>query len=210
MGRTKGMIMMIRGPDLFMLAIICIAALAAYYALFPLQAPIVLARFTGIAGFMLLCFSLMLGPLATLFPKSFAAILEYRRAMGLSSFFIIFAHFTLILALYFNWDVSRALVGLPLLLAAPAFLLYLLLAITSNSWSMKNVPQWKNLQRLAYILFILAFAHFLLKANGLYKDVGGVFFVNVAEVAMAALGIATIILQVAGASVTLGRKSAPE
>jgi DMSO/TMAO reductase YedYZ heme-binding membrane subunit len=57
---------------------------------------------------------------------------------------------------------------------------------------------WKNVQRFNYLAFVFSTVHFILLANGLFVQAGGKTSVNAAEVALLALGIATVGLQVAG------------
>jgi DMSO/TMAO reductase YedYZ heme-binding membrane subunit len=80
-------------------------------------------------------------------------------------------------------------------------IIFLLLACTSFDKAIRKMgfSKWKLLQRFTYIGFILSFAHFLLNLNGYFVLLRtGVVFVNIAEIILILLGIATILIQFAG------------
>ncbi len=84
--------------ELFLAIIIVLAALAGYEALFPPPASTALIRFLALGGFFLVCAALSIGPLAVLSPKTFAAMMEPRRAVGIASFAFVLLHFLLVLS----------------------------------------------------------------------------------------------------------------
>ncbi|MFA5076959.1 MAG: ferric reductase-like transmembrane domain-containing protein [Candidatus Micrarchaeia archaeon] len=185
------------------------AMLAAYHALFPVPAAMVFTRFLGLAGFMVLCVALMLGPLSAISPATFGPLLMHRRAVGIAAFALVLAHFLVSFSLELGGNVGYVLAQAPLQLGAVAFAILTVLALISNDWAFRNVPSWKGIQRLAYIAFVLSFGHFLLKASGMFVAVaGGKVFANAAELAMVALGMATILLQLVGFYIMGKRKSA--
>ncbi len=186
---------------LFLALFAAIALVGAYHALFAVPVAVAFTRFLALSGFLLLCTSLMIGPLAVLWPKGFAPLVEARRAVGVSAFVFVLLHFLLTAAVIFKWQLAPLILsGTPFWAAISATLMLFALTITSTDHAIRflGASNWKNLQRLAYVAFALSFAHFLLKANGLFANAGGKAFVNLAEVFALALGILTILLQIAG------------
>jgi len=185
---------------LFLLIIIALAVLGAYHALFPIPAEIAFTRFFALSGFMLICVSLLIGPLATIWPKSFALLIEPRRAVGIAAAAFAFIHILISLGLTFGWNLN-VLLGTPgFIVVVPATILLFVLAVTSADYAIKILGPglWKNVQRFNYLVFILSFAHFILKSNGLFTALQGKTFVNLAEVFCILLGIVTVALQFAG------------
>ncbi len=81
------------------------------------------------------------------------------------------------------------------------FLNGLMLAITpiNKVIQLFGFSSWKLLQRFVYLAFVLSVLHSIFDTNGLFiplKD--GSAFVNLAEILLILLGIATILLQIAG------------
>jgi DMSO/TMAO reductase YedYZ heme-binding membrane subunit len=158
-------------------------------------------RYFAMAGFFMLCVSLIIGPLVTLKPQEFGQLLEPRRAVGVIAFLFIAMHFVLVFALTQGFDISFTLNAPELFIGLPPLLVFFALAVTSSNAAIKalSFPNWKLLHRLTYSAFLLSFAHFLLKSNGLFVKVqGGQTFLSLAEVLLVALGFATIILQAIG------------
>jgi len=192
---------MLKNSLLFFLLGLGTALLAFYNALFPVLAITAMTRFLALEGFFLLCVSLIIGPLAVLFPKKFCQLLETRRSVGLLAFAAIALHFLLVFAISYNFSLSPIFSGFPLLVALPALLLLAVIALFSNDYSMKKLGffKWKAVQRLAYFVFALSLAHFAMEANGLFTGAsGGKVFANLAELSMLALALAAILLQFAG------------
>ncbi|VVB65373.1 Sulfoxide reductase heme-binding subunit YedZ [Candidatus Gugararchaeum adminiculabundum] len=184
----------------FLLLISTIALLALYHALFPLPAYVVFDRFFALSGFFLLCVSMALGPLAILWPKEFCQLIETRRAVGIAACVFVLMHFIVAFGVQYRMQAGMLFAETPLLIALPALAIIALLAIFSNDYSVRMLggKNWKNIQRLVYIAFVLSLIHYLLQAKGLFVPVGGITFVNIAEVFALAIGAATIILQLAG------------
>lgn len=185
---------------LFLLIIIALASLGAYHSLFPIPAEIAFTRFFALSGFLLICVSLIIGPLATIWPKSFALLIEPRRAVGIAAAAFAFIHVVISLGLTFGWNLNL-LLGTPgFIVAVPATVLLFVLAATSADYAIKVLGPglWKNVQRFNYLVFILSFAHFILKSNGLFTALQGKTFVNLAEVFCILLGTAAVVLQAAG------------
>ncbi|MEM2138136.1 MAG: ferric reductase-like transmembrane domain-containing protein [Candidatus Anstonellaceae archaeon] len=197
---------------LFLLILVGMALLAVYQAFVPAPggAPQVAIRFLGLVGFFLLCVSLIIGPLAVLWPQKFAQLIEPRRAVGVSAFIFSALHFSLVLSLYFKFDFGSILSLLPLAIALPPYIIMLAMALTSNDWATNKLgmAKWKMLHRLVYVTFALTFAHFVLSANSLFPKEGSQAPINLAEVALLLLGGVVIVLQIAGFLTFRKRQSA--
>jgi len=181
--------------------IVAIILLAAYQFLFPLPPQTNLIRFFALAGFFMLCASLIIGPLAVLFPKKFCALIKHRKRVGIVAFVFIAAHFLLVLYYTYALNTSFLFSDVRTIAALLATIIILVLAITSANRVLRKMgfPKWKMLQRGAYVAFALSFFHFLLDTNGLFISIsGGRIFLNIAEVVMIILGVLTIVLQVMG------------
>ncbi len=185
---------------LFLLLIGAMILLGAYNSLFPVPASTAFIRFFGLSAFMLLCVSLIIGPLALLWPATFAQLIEPRRAIGITSFVFVLLHLFILALARFDSDFAAALLSTNPVVTVTATALLFLLTITSSDFAVKTLGAglWKNVQRFNYLAFVLSFAHFILFSNGLFINVRGTMFVNLAEAALALLGIVTILLQIAG------------
>jgi DMSO/TMAO reductase YedYZ heme-binding membrane subunit len=134
-------------------------------------------RAFGFAGFTLLTFILMIGPLARLTDR-FKPLLYNRRHMGVSAFFLMLIHAALVMVWYFGFsdlDPFTALLtinpnydrigGFPFeSLGLVAFLILFLMAATSHDFWLANLgaPFWKALHMGVYIAYALLVAHVLL------------------------------------------------
>lgn len=185
---------------LFLILFCAVALIGAYQALFPVPSATSFGRFFALSGYLLLCVTLIIGPLALFWPKEYAPIIEPRRAVGIACFVFALLHALLVVAVRWGWDFGPLLSGPGLFAAVPATLVLLALALTSSDYAIKMMGPgvWKNVQRFNYLAFAFSTLHFLLLSNGLFRQVGGKLFVNAAEALLLALGIATAILQVAG------------
>jgi len=127
---------------------------------------------SGVYAIYLLVFTLAITPLAYLLKplKSGKTIgrwlLARRRYFGLGSFYYLCLHL-----IYYIRQVNDLLnvlyesVDLPLAVAWAAFLIFFLLAITSNNLSVRKLGKaWKPLHRLTYLGAIFSFWHWLLFA----------------------------------------------
>ncbi|MFH1785505.1 MAG: ferric reductase-like transmembrane domain-containing protein [Candidatus Micrarchaeota archaeon] len=161
-------------------------------------------RFSALAAYLLLCITLLIGPLVTLWPKEFAQIVEPRRAIGIASFVFVLLHVFLSMAHYFSWDINGIFSVPPMAIGTVALILLFLLTITSCDFAIKKLGAvwWKRIQQFNYLAFILVTIHFVMKANGLFKGNS----INLAEVSLIVLGAATVVLQIVG-FVTRGRKN---
>ena len=187
--------------------------LAANQAFSALPAQRAVVQFLGLSSFFLLCVSLIVGPLAVLKPAMFAQLIEPRKAVGIAAFVFTALHALFVLSLYFKWDLASVFAFFPLVIALPAFVILLALALTSSDWATKKLgmANWKLLHRFVYIAFALSMWHFVLQANGLFSNPlipGMVAFSNLAEIALLLLGLATIALQAAGFYVYGKRRAA--
>jgi DMSO/TMAO reductase YedYZ heme-binding membrane subunit len=190
---------------MWLLILVAMALIGAYNAQSPAPGQSVIVRTLALDSFLLLCVSLMIGPLSTLWPDRFAQLIEPRRAVGIASFVFMAAHGILAIALMMKFNLNAVFGNPDLLIAVPALLLYLALALTSSNWAVSTLGNnnWKNLHRLTYLAFLLVLGHFLLKSNGLWRGANNL---NLSEVALVALGAATVILQIIGLNAKIKRK----
>ncbi len=123
---------------------------------------------TGKAALILLLLSLSCRPLNTVF--AFKQVLKLRKSLGLYAFMYGLLHFLVfvvdnglvansfnLLAVYqATFEKRYALAGFS------ALMILLILALTSNQWSMKRLGKnWDRLHRLAYLAGIMAIIHFI-------------------------------------------------
>ncbi len=172
-----------------------------YYSLFPIPAATEAIRFFAMAGFLMLCTSLLIGPLTVLNPKKFGILIKERRAVGVIAFLLILAHFILVFALAYNYNPAFLFSTFSIIIGTPAMIILFLLAFTSFDKAIRKMGfgKWKLLQRFTYLAFILSFIHFVLNLNGYFVLLPtGEVFVNIAEIILILLGIITIIAQFIG------------
>jgi|GEM_PF-728494 len=188
----------------FLFLILAISFLGTYNFLRTENAISAGTRFLALSGFFLMSVSLSIGPLATISPKNFSALIEPRRAVGIASFFLVFLHVFLSFGYQFGWNFSFFLINLPMQVGTIAFVLMIPLAITSADWATKALGPafWKNLQRLTYPAFAFSLWHFAFKGNGLSLENP-----NFAEFSVIFFALAAIALQVAGFSIVRKRKA---
>lgn len=185
---------------LYLILFGAIALIGAYEALFPLPAPTAFTRFFALSAYLLLCVSLMIGPLVVLRPKEFVQLMEPRRAVGIACFIFVLLHVLLAVSIGFGGNIGVLFYGANMWVATLATLILLALTLTSSDYAIRKLgpAAWKNIQRLNYLAFALASLHFISYATGLFVNVNGNMFVNAAEVSFLLLGVLTVILQVAG------------
>ncbi len=185
---------------LFLIIMIATVTMGVYEALEPLQAGMAFTRFLGLEAFMLLCISLIIGPLAVLDQK-FIPLVEPRRSIGLAAFALMIGHIILAVVAEYQWDIASMLTYTPVLISIPAAALMSILALTSCDYAIKKLgpKNWKLVQSANYLIFIFSFMHFIQSATGLFTaQKTGRVLVNYLEVAMVALGIVVVMLQVRG------------
>jgi sulfoxide reductase heme-binding subunit YedZ len=147
-------------------ALLPLARLAWYYwqgkfIIDPIQE---ITTYTGRTALILLILSLACTPINVLF--GFRQIIRVRRALGLYAFMYIVLHFLTFVGWDYGFDLALlgpAIFDQRFVLAGfAAFLLLLPLAITSTqSWRKRLGKNWKRLQRLVYLVNVLAILHFL-------------------------------------------------
>lgn len=191
---------------MFLLIIAAMAALAAYQATVEVPASYAFVRLLGLQAFLLLCVSLAIGPIATLDP-SYAQLIEPRRAVGLAAFVLMIGHVLLAVSLEYGWQLQYLLDQLPMLVAIAAAMMMALLALTSCDYAVKTLGNrnWKRVQNMNYIVFALAFFHFVQQSNGLFAKGGQLAPTNLAEAAMVLAGLLVVALQIAGFLARRGR-----
>ncbi len=119
---------------------------------------------TGKTALILLVLSLACAPASALF--GFKSALTVRRALGLYAFFYALAHATMFIGVDYGFDLAllpSAILERPYaLVGAAAFLILLLLALTSTKGWMKRLgKRWTTLHRGVYFAALLVIAHFV-------------------------------------------------
>jgi len=185
---------------LFLILIVGIALIGVYQSLFPIPTITTFDRFFALSSFFLLCISLIIGPLVTIWPKEYAQLIEPRRAVGLASFVFVALHIFLAMTSVFDWQLNLLIGSPPALVAVPATLILLVLTLISSDFAIKKLGPvlWKQIQQFNYFAFVLSFVHFIQRATGLFIFNGSGTFVNFTEVVLVFLGIATVVLQISG------------
>lgn len=184
---------------MWFLIIISLTFILFYTAFFPVSSEIAIIRFFGLAGILLVCVSLSIGPLVLFFPK-LAELIEPRRAVGLSGFVFILAHVFLVMDLYFDFNPELMGNQINLIFGSLALIVFLPVAISSmdRAITLLGSKKWKMVQRLTYIGFIFALIHFILTSSTLTSG-------NLASIFVLIIAILTIILQIAGFIIKLKR-----
>ncbi|MCL6089156.1 MAG: hypothetical protein M1530_03260 [Candidatus Marsarchaeota archaeon] len=194
---------------LFLLLLSAVALVFAYQTGFAPASPYPAIEALGLSAFLLICASLLIGPIAVLLPKYGLPLIGPRRAVGLAAFVFALMHGLLALALALGWNLSYIFASSSLLTASAAMLILLAIALTSNDLAEHKLGAglWKNIQRFNYLVFVLVLAHFILQSRGLPYLSSAQSGLNLAELALLLLGILTVLLQVAG-FITMRRRRA--
>ena len=97
-------------------------------------------------------------------------LLKFRRAIGVMTFFYVFAHLLvwLVLDVQLLGQIWADIVKRPYITVGMAgFLLMVPLALTSNNWAVKQLgPNWRKLHRLTYPAVVLGGVHYVMLAKG--------------------------------------------
>lgn len=126
----------------------------------------------GRIGYYALALNLWIGSLVAFFkirktpwPRKLAPVIAYRRHLGVAGALYLTAHVALhfLMEAGLNEGFQAIIKARYLWIGSAAFLGLMILAFTSNNWSMKRLKLgWKRLHRLSYLLFFLATAHTLM------------------------------------------------
>ncbi|TZG36717.1 protein-methionine-sulfoxide reductase heme-binding subunit MsrQ [Agrobacterium sp. B1(2019)] len=118
----------------------------------------------GIWALRFLCLGLLVTPLRDLFNIN---LIAYRRALGLTAFYYVLAHFTVYLVLdrgLILSSIAGDILKRPYIMLGMAGLVMLTpLALTSNRWSIRKLgSRWNTLHKLVYLVLIVGVLHFVL------------------------------------------------
>ncbi len=132
----------------------------------PIQA---LTQRTGKYALVFLLLALSCTPINTVF--GVRGVLKVRRPLGLTAFVYAFAHFFLFIGVDYAFNphlLREAILEKPYaLVGLSAFLILLVLAITSFRLWMKNLGKlWKKIHRLVYVAGILVVIHYFWVVKG--------------------------------------------
>ena len=128
--------------------------------------------------FALVCYIITLLPtiLRIVFPKTKKTgfpklLLKYRRQIGVIAFFFALAH-ALLLVNKRNFDFFDIQTYWIYIQGVATFIIFTLLAITSNNWSVKKMKKnWKKLHELTYLAMFLLIWHVIDKMWGHWSDI---------------------------------------
>lgn len=150
----------------FVLAAVPFAWIASQAALNELGVDPVkaLLDFLGHSALSLLLVTLCMSPLRLI--QGWRGWLLVRRQLGLWAFTYACLHMLVFVALMIGWDAGRLWKELEqrpyVLIGSLAMIGLLMLAITSNRYSMRRLGvRWKSLHRLVYPILILVLLHYL-------------------------------------------------
>lgn len=133
-------------------------------------------RAMGDMSFVLIAFSMAIGPLSRLSSK-FRGLVPFRREFGIYGVILAIIHTIIILAGWIQWDLIRLFgfqlhpsgvyvmlqhgFGLANIVGIVALLYGIILAISSSNWSQRILSGtvWKFLQQGAYVLWMLIIIH---------------------------------------------------
>lgn len=185
----------------YLILMLAVAFFVFYEAFFPFPSPFTIGRALGLSALFLLAVTLLMGPLMHFRPKEFAPLLESRRAVGLSAFAFMAAHFLLVFIANVRGDFAPILATIELAVAVPATLIFLAMALTSSDWAVRTlgIGKWKTLHRFTYLGFVLALAHYYFMGTGILSPTApGGFSIHFGELLVWATSGAAIVLQLAG------------
>ncbi|WP_297573056.1 sulfite oxidase heme-binding subunit YedZ [uncultured Deefgea sp.] len=121
-------------------------------------------RSTGTWALVALLLTLSITPLRQL--TGYSRLIDYRRMLGLFTFFYAFLHFMTYLWLdqFFDWSaIGQDILKRPFITVGfAAFVLLIPLAVTSTKgWMRRLKRNWSRLHRLVYVIAILGVVHYL-------------------------------------------------
>ncbi len=122
---------------------------------------------TGEMSARLMMLALAITPLRMLFPKQSWVkwLMLRRRHIGVAAFAFAVPHLAAYLIRLQPNRIAAEAIEPAMLTGWVAFVVFLLLAVTSNDWSMRWLGRrWKILHRLVYFAAALTFAHWILTA----------------------------------------------
>ncbi len=194
---------------LFLLIMAGTASIFAYEAFWPVFIPssgFMLPPSTGfvdalaLSAFFILCVSLLIGPVAVLWPKAGVPLLGSRRAVGLAAFVFSLLHAILAIGLLYGFNLGILFGNFSLMAGAAALLVLLGLALTSSDWATHKLgaKRWKFVQYFNYLAFVLSMVHFIGNGQGIPNMNGIPANIHLAATLLLFLGLLTILVQVAG------------
>jgi len=127
-----------------------------------------------------LAISLMITPIALMFPKSGVGtwLIKNRRFFGLAAFAYTLMHTIFYVFEYPFTNLMNEFTHFSILTGWVAFFIFIPQAITSTDAAVKKMgPAWKKLQRWVYLAAVMAFIHWaMLGLQGTHASMGGALF----------------------------------
>lgn len=124
-----------------------------------------IALTTGYNALLILILTLAITPLRQLTPR-LAWLIQFRRQLGLFSFFYATIHLATYIALYANFNLSVFETDITkrrfIIVGFLAYLLLLPLAATSTTWAIRKLggKRWNRLHKLIYFAAICGIVHY--------------------------------------------------
>lgn len=139
-----------------------------------------LLEYVGLAATYLFVAVSTITPLRKIFPKSVVikSIATHRRRIGVSVFIYALLHFLIYFAYTGSWsEFVKDWGKLFILSGIVGFALLLLLAVTSNNWSVRKLggKKWKRIHRLAYLIMFLLIYHQATQEKTGYRETAKAF-----------------------------------
>ncbi len=139
-----------------------------------------LLEYVGLSATILFVFVLMITPLRKILPKSpiIKAFAFHRRQIGISVFIYALLHLLIYFVYTGTWaNFVKDWEKLFILSGIVAFILLLVLAITSNNRSVRALggKRWKRIHRLAYLIMFLLIYHQATQEKTGYRETAKLF-----------------------------------
>ena len=137
-----------------------------------------LNKVLALAGIGLASIAMAIGPLAVDFHGAFARRLWWRKPLGLTGFAFMALHALYAIVFSYRLSAGKMFVEndrvLGVVVALPALLIFLLMALTSNAASIRALgpARWKALHRLGYLALAFAVLHFAIMETALTGELG--------------------------------------
>jgi sulfoxide reductase heme-binding subunit YedZ len=164
-------------PLIFMLCLVPVFSLLwnAFYGDLGANPVETITHQTGDWALRFLLITLVISPLRQWF--GLAALMRFRRMLGLTVFFYASCHFMIWLVADHSFDfvdMFEDIIDRPYItLGFSALLLLIPLAMTSNQAMVRRLGKsWKKLHKLTYLITILAILHFIWQVKADYLEAG--------------------------------------
>ena len=120
-----------------------------------------IAQVTAFSGYLLLCLTLMMGPLAR-FTKFFAKHLKHRRHVGVSVFLLGLVHALFVVYKYYDLDPTKIYAVKSNYFGGAGLIIFTALALTSTDYALRKFSlKVYSLIHTSFLAFFLAYSSFV-------------------------------------------------